>query len=160
MAPHQTTAPTPASSHNAASAASKIEMPGFMNRGPDALESLAAASPATSTLSTPTPTRRTAPRIASRTSPSAFSVLQRPREREGSAPRGENGRRNALYDQVQRLELDLETEVRRRQESDRLLREKVEADLRAMEENTRRRRDARDTDGTESLVRRPLRLLR
>ena len=35
--------------------------------------------------------------------------------------------------QVQKLELDLETEIRRRQESDRLLREKVEADLKAME---------------------------
>ena len=69
-----------------------------------------------------------------------FSQFYNDLENEKAQRReAENGRRNALYDQVQRLELDLETEVRRRQESDRLLREKVEADLRAMEEGIARR---------------------
>ena len=110
-------------------------MPGFMTRGPDALENLAAASPATSTPLHPNPHPEDGPAHRLVHVSERFSQFYNDLEHEKAQRReAENGRRNALYDQVQRLELDLETEVRRRQESDRLLREKVEADLRAMEE--------------------------
>ena len=67
-----------------------------------------------------------------------FSKFYSDLEHEKNARREvETGRRNALYDQVQKLELDLETEIRRRQESDRLLQEKVAADLKAMEQGMR-----------------------
>ena len=131
-----------------------------MNRGPDALESLAAASPATSTPLHPNPNPEDGPAHRLAHVSERFSQFYNDLENEKAQRReAENGRRNALYDQVQRLELDLETEVRRRQESDRLLREKVEADLRAMEEGIAAH--VREThNGTESLRRRPLPLLR
>ena len=121
-------------------------MPGFMNRGPDALESLAAASPATSTPLHPNPNPEDGPAHRLAHVSERFSQFYNDLENEKAQRReAENGRRNALYDQVQRLELDLETEDRRH-ESDRLLREKVEADLRAMEEGTRRTCETHDME--------------
>jgi hypothetical protein len=112
-------------------------MPSFMARGTgSALESLAAASPAGASV-VPTP-----PPAAPEDGPAhrlahvaeKFGKFYDDLENTKAQRREvEIGRRNALYDQVQKLELDLETEIRRRQESDRLLREKVEADLKAME---------------------------
>jgi len=64
-----------------------------------------------------------------------FSQFYNDLEHEKAARREvETGRRNALYDQVQALELNLEAEVRRRQEADRALQDKVAAELKAMEE--------------------------
>ena len=47
----------------------------------------------------------------------------------------EAGRRNALYEQVQRLESNLDSEIKRRAEADRALQEKLEGELKAMEES-------------------------
>ena len=62
---------------------------------------------------------------------------QRPSTRRTPAGGGDRPAQRA-YDQVQKLELDLETEIRRRQESDRLLQEKVAATRRPWSRASRR----------------------
>jgi Skp family chaperone for outer membrane proteins len=115
-------------------AASKIEMPNFRT-----LENLAAENDSPGPVPPPLPSQypgddggpaRRLAHVAEK-----FSRFYSDLEHEKNARREvETGRRNALYDQVQKLELDLETEIRRRQESDRLLQEKVSTDLKAMEQ--------------------------
>ena len=96
-----------------------------------ALESLAAASPATNADSTPAvpsaddaPSRRLAD-VSAKFS-QFYSDLESEKARRSEA---ELGRRNQLFEQVQRIEQDVEAEARRRRESERALREKLAADM-------------------------------
>ena len=96
-----------------------------------ALESLAAASPATNAASTPAvpsaddaASRRLAD-VSAKFS-QFYSDLESEKARRAEA---ELGRRNQLFEQVQRIELDVEAEARRRRESERALREKLAADM-------------------------------
>lgn len=96
-----------------------------------ALESLAAASPATNADSTPAvppaddaPSRRLAD-VSAKFS-QFYSDLESEKARRSEA---ELGRRNQLFEQVQRIEQDVEAEARRRRESERALCEKLAADM-------------------------------
>ena len=95
-----------------------------------ALESLAAASPATNAASTPAvpsaddaASRRLAD-VSAKFS-QFYSDLESEKARRAEA---ELGRRNQLFEQVQRIELDVEAEAQA-QESERALREKLAADM-------------------------------
>lgn len=55
-----------------------------------------------------------------------YSDLESEKARRSEA---ELGRRNQLFEQVQRIELEVEAEARRRRESERLLSEKIAADM-------------------------------
>lgn len=121
-----------------------------------ALESLAAPSPAPATdtresvqLTVPDadgPSKRMAD--VSQKFSQFYSDLEHEKQRRSEV---ELGRRNALFEQVQKLELDVHSEHRRRREREAEFKNKMEHDLRLSEKRTEKQLTDLSTDLTSSM---------